>query len=293
MRRIASLFVPLISIAISVAACDDDDKSTPTPTNTSGGDTTQTGDSAAPSDSSVNPSDAAQTTSPADSSQPNTTTAQDTTSTTPDTTQPDEGEGLCPGILDCAGTNCQNATTQEEFNECFQDCAAKADSQSEIQALQTFLGCQNTCVEAAGEDPTPEEEKGIYTCLLEDCAEQATACQAGADFGTKTCSQLNGCMNACGATGTARCQRDCYEQSTESAATTFLSINFCLLSQCADKSGAALNSCVQSAQGVPPCKTYIDQCLGDVGAAPGAGGGGGAEFKWDMRAFKAWSKNRH
>lgn len=290
MRRIASLFS--LSIILSAAACDSDGGGKVAADTTGGGgdSTATTGDTTATTPDVTSPADTTATT-PTDTSV-TTTTTQDT-SVTPDTV--DEGDKLCVGILGCAVENC-NGLPQAQAEACIQTCADDS-AVSEQQAFAGSVQCQAACVEALelpdGQQPTPAQEKEVYECLLADCIEEEVACQAGTVFATDTCQQLNACLNGCGAGGTPRCRRDCFADSTEVAAETFVSLSFCVFSQCADKTGAAFNTCSQQAQGVPPCKTYVDSCIGDAGAAPGAGGGGSAgagKFEFDERQFRAFFK---
>lgn len=224
---------------------------------------------------------------------PDTSVAQDTTvvqqDVIDDTAGPDNGEGLCMGISSCVFSDCASATSQDEFNNCVQTCASAAESQDEVTAFGDYFDCQIGCLPdlPAGTDPTPEQEKGIYQCLLDGCIDADITCQGGTEFGTKNCIQLNGCLTACGSDGTPACLRDCFAASTEDAGRTYISLNYCVFSQCADKDGADFNNCATAAQANPPCVTYVNQCRGNSGAAPSAGGAGGASGAFDPGSFEA------
>lgn len=241
------------------AACGGDDANEPqdtSPADTSVADTSVADTSAA---------DTAQP--PADTAQPPADTAQPPADTTPaDTTPVDLGEGTCPGIIACSEACAGDGV-------CEAACAAAADNGDESAAFIALTACLGTSG-CTTPDGTTSSERAYYQCQR-GCLEELAVCKAGS-FGAAACPATNGCVvNDC-FEGDFMCERACMSGATQIAVEDLLDWNLCALSQCFNADDIiAQEGCMQQVRNEPACSDPYTQCFGDVGAAPGAGAGGG------------------
>jgi len=271
MRR--PLTTTILLSALSIAACDDSGGGggqTTTDATTSGD---SSGDATATTDSATTATDSATTAT--DTTTGTTTTTQDT-STSTDVV--DDTAGTCPGIILCF-SECPSPVTAA----CQQACLAEGTT-AERAAVTAVAQCQVGCFPTAGDppEPTPPETQAewrdTYECLYENCVDEQVLCDGGGVFGAGSCLDLNNCLVDC---EDIACSRACLAAATEDAANNLFALDFCIQSQCYNPETVppVSQACGTQAQQNPPCSLEYNQCLGNTGAAPGAGGGGGGSAK--------------
>ncbi len=264
MRRI--LF-PVFCAATLMAACDDDATTpvgdadvTGTPDGTTQADGTSTPDATTTPDATATPDATTPDATPDATRPPDATTTAET-----EVANPDEGSGICGGILACV----VECTTQE----CFQNCIGNADSQDEASYFNGYLGClqDNKCLPEVA-DPTDEQVIASIECEQEKCLGANVECATGATYGAGTCSGIFTCLNGCPSNTDVLCQRECFSAATEASATAWYDLNYCLNIECYTSDD--FSTCAQTAIQAPPCSLKYNACTGGAGAGAGAGGGG-------------------
>jgi len=261
MRRF-SCFLAL-SAVFTITACGDD-KKTPSADTVSVQDTT-TGTDVATTDVAGTDTSTADVAVMTDvTTTPDTTVQTDTT-----VVPPDLGEGTCLGMVACV----DDCTTEE----CETACLAASDSEAETAALTALNTClaTNACVPAS-DTPTDAEVRAAANCARDNCVAESVTCYQGETTGTGPCPAIRGCVTDC--EDDLRCARGCFQAATSQNAQYYFQLRYCLDSECYSSTQFPneVRECRINAETIQPCSVDASQCgINVIGAAPGAGPGGG------------------
>lgn len=194
-----------------------------------------------------------------------------TDDTTGGTDTPPAGE-ICPQLWECITDECG---TSDDALTCAEGAAATCGTpadESEWTAATTLLTCMvdNLCELTEG-NFGPE-------CQASKCLAETVGCWA-LPTGEGTCVQMRSCTSGCVdpifGTPDLPCQRECLNSGSPAAVEMFVDLELCVSSQCWDKAaGEEFDICANDAEGNPTCGQQYTECLGDIGAGPGAGAGG-------------------
>jgi hypothetical protein len=242
------------------------------------GDTASGGDESA---ADATPGDG--TTQPDQTGTPDTPVAPDadvaSDSAAADVTKPDAvvTGPLCPSVADCVFETCADAAgvaVAPCVTTALVTCTAHDATETAAAAALVQCANANTC-------PFGLTVASHYTCLRLSCLDEAAACLAPAADGSSACAFIGGCLAGCfdspGAVDVP-CHRACLEDVAPATVKVYLDLDLCTEARCVGTPDDEVAGCKsKAASDGLSCVNEYDHCFGNVGAAPGAAGGGSSD----------------
>ncbi|MGM0578039.1 MAG: hypothetical protein ACQEXJ_20110 [Myxococcota bacterium] len=288
-RTIAWLAVLTLVLAAGTAACDDDGGdggSADVVSDTVGGDSASFPDVDGLGDVSDDTPQVEDTPGPGPDAEEDTagpgpdveddTTWMDVTEDVQADVPPVTEELICPELADCAFTACDGLEGQA-LTDCLADpfatCAdpVSAEEATLAEALVTCMG--------DGACSLDVEDGAHFECQRTKCLAETVACWQ-TEVVDDTCANLRACIKGCedplfGGLEPP-CVRDCMNEGDELAVTLFWDLQLCAEAQCADSIEPQVCKDTAITDSLE-CADPAEECLGNVGAAPGPGKGGGID----------------